>query len=130
MDVRYHVGSKDDPPGRNGFAHLYEHLMFLGSKKVTESGFTDALEETGVVSYNAGTTQDTTDHHELIPPNALPVALWLEADRMGSPLERLTDASFQREREVVKNEWRQNYDNTPFGHVRSIARASVFPLLE
>jgi zinc protease len=127
VNVRYHVGGKDDPPNRSGYAHLFEHLMFLGSKNVTEEGFIKALEDAGAISHNAHTTQDATEYYEVMPPAELPVALWLEADRMAHPLERVREETFAREREVVKNEWRERYDNAPYGHVPAFVRAAVFP---
>jgi predicted Zn-dependent peptidase len=127
VNVRYHVGGKDDPAGRSGFAHLYEHLMFLGSQKVSEQGFSEALDDVGALEYNASTTQDATEYYERVPAGALATALWLEADRMATPLDRLTSTSFDRERDVVKNEWRQRYDNQPYGHVHALTRAAIFP---
>lgn len=127
VDVRYHVGGKDDPPGRSGFAHLYEHLMFLGSKHVPASGFSKALEDASVLEYNAHTTLDGTEYYEVMLPSQLPIALWLEADRMGHPIDRVDEDAFRRERDVVKNEWRQRYDNQPYGHVFSIVQSSIFP---
>lgn len=127
VDVRYHVGGKDDPPGRSGFAHLYEHLMFLGSKRVPQDGFSRALDDAGALKYNAHTNQDETEYFEILPPSQLPIALWLEADRMAHPVERLDEDTFRRERDVVKNEWRERYDNQPYGHVYSFVRAALFP---
>ena len=127
VDVRYDVGGKDDPPGRSGFAHLFEHLMFLGSKNVSELDFAQVLTDAGATEFNAFTTQDHTEYYEVVPPAQLPVALWLEADRMAHPGERITEETFARERDVVKNEWRERYDNVPDGHVPAIVRQAVFP---
>ncbi len=127
VDVRYDVGGKDDPPGRSGFAHLFEHLMFLGSKNVSELDFAQVLDDAGAVSYNAFTTQDFTEYFEVVPPSQLPVALWIEADRMAHPIERVYPETFARERDVVKNEWRERYDNVPYGHVGAIIREALFP---
>lgn len=125
VHVRYHVGSKDDPPGRSGLAHLFEHLMFQGSRHTGERDHNRWLEDVGGSS-NASTDRDSTDYHEEVPASALPRALWLESDRMAYPLDKTTDESLGKEREVVKNEYRERYDNRPYGHVSSIARAAVF----
>lgn len=127
VDVRYHVGSKDDPPRLSGLAHLYEHLMFLGSKNVPPQGFGRALEDAAVLDYNAFTNQDETEYYEVLPPSQLPMALWLEADRMRSPIDRVDEDAFRRERDVVKNEWRERYDNKRYGHLESVVRGAVFP---
>lgn len=125
VEIRYHVGSKDDPPRRTGLAHFYEHLMFKGSRNTGTRDHMEWLEDVGGES-NAGTSRDHTDYHEKVPAAALPLALWLEADRMAYPIEKTTEESFATEREVVKNEYRQNYDDVAFGHVTNFARAAVF----
>jgi predicted Zn-dependent peptidase len=123
--VRYHVGSKDDPPGRSGFAHFFEHLMFRGSRNTGAKDYQQWLEDVGGIT-NAGTDLDTTDYHAYVPPSALPRAIWLEADRMAYPLAALDEAGFASEREVVKNEWRQHYDDVPLGNLQSIAREAIY----
>lgn len=128
VNIRYHVGSKDDPAGRSGFAHLYEHLMFLGARHVGDEGFATALEKVSAREFNAWTSEDSTEYHEIVPSRQLPATLWLEADRMAYPLERLQQDNFDRERQVVKNEWRQRCDNVPFGHVDGIVHEAMFPL--
>lgn len=125
VEVRYHVGSKDDPAGRSGFAHLFEHLMFQGSRHTGDKDHMQWLEDYGGES-NASTNEDHTDYHESVPTSALPLALWLESDRMAYPLDRTDVDKFTKEREVVKNEYRQHYDDVPYGHVANIARAAVF----
>lgn len=101
VHVRYDVGSKDDPHGRAGFAHLYEHLMFKGSKNTGAKDYMQSLADIGGDS-NASTFRDTTDYYEYVPPSALPRAIWLESDRMAYPIAAVDVASFARERDVVK----------------------------
>lgn len=114
VHVWYHVGSKNEPPGRTGFAHLFEHLMFDGTRNLGPGEFSDYIVRAGGLD-NAYTTEDATVFWETIPSNQLPVALWLEADRMRN-LE-ITDQVFKTEREVVKEERRQRFDNQPYGTV-------------
>jgi len=114
VNVWYHVGSKDERPGRTGFAHLFEHLMFQGTSNVLPEQFSDYVVRAGGVD-NAYTTEDATVFWETIPSNQLPVSLWLEADRMRNL--QITDAVFKNEREVVKEERRMKFDNPPYGTV-------------
>ena len=125
VHVRYYVGSKDDPHGRAGFAHFFEHLMFRGSRNTGTKDYQQWLEDVGGTT-NASTDLDETDYHAYVPPSALPRAIWLEADRMASPLAPLDEAGFASEREVVKNEWRQHYDDVPLGNLYSIAREEIY----
>jgi predicted Zn-dependent peptidase len=114
VQVWYHVGSKNEVPGKTGFAHLFEHLMFQGTKNLGPEQFSDYIVRSGGLD-NAYTTEDATVFWETIPSNQLPVALWLEADRMRN-LE-ITERSFNTEREVVKEERRLRFDNQPYGTV-------------
>jgi zinc protease len=114
VQVWYHVGSKNEVPGKTGFAHLFEHLMFQGTKNLGPEQFSDYIVRVGGLD-NAFTTEDATVFWETIPSNQLPVALWLEADRMRN-LE-ITAQSFTTEREVVKEERRLRFDNQPYGTV-------------
>ena len=114
VQVWYHVGSKDENPGKTGFAHLFEHLMFQGTRNLGAEQFSDYIVRVGGVD-NAFTTEDATVFWETIPSNQLRVALWLEADRMRN-LE-ITEKSFNTEREVVKEERRLRFDNQPYGTV-------------
>jgi predicted Zn-dependent peptidase len=127
VNIWYHVGSKDEPKDRNGFAHLFEHLMFQGSKHVAEDTFFKYLERAGASERNGTTNLDRTNYFETVPSNQLAMALWLEGDRMGTLLEHANDETFKSQREVVKNERRQNYENAPYGLVRQFIRAAVFP---
>jgi len=114
VQVWYHVGSKDEAPGKTGFAHLFEHLMFQGTRNVGPERFSDYIVRAGGLD-NAYTTEDVTVFWETIPSALLPVALWLEADRMRN-LD-ISEKTFRREREVVKEERRMRYDNQPYGTV-------------
>ncbi len=128
VNIFYHVGSKDDPAGKNGFAHLFEHVMFNGSRNVPPGMFEKYLARAGESASNGTTDVDRTAYHETLPARELPLALWLESDRMGFLLDRLDQASFEREREVVKNERRQRYDNEPYGLVVPAAiRGTLYP---
>ncbi len=125
VNVWYHVGSKNETPGRTGFAHLFEHLMFEGSEHY-DRGFFQPLQEAGA-SLNGSTNADRTNYWEVVPTNALELALWMESDRMGFLLPALTDAKFENQREVVLNERRQNYENRPYGFAGMALSASLYP---
>jgi zinc protease len=126
VNVWYHVGSKNEQPGRTGFAHLFEHVMFTGSGNVPY-GFHDRY-TTGVGGDNNGTTDnDRTLYFETVPTNYLETALWLEADRMGFLLDSLDVAKLNAQRDIVKNERRQGVDNQPYGRVREIIAEAMYP---
>lgn len=127
VNIWYHVGSKDEAPGRNGFAHLFEHVMFQGSKHVGEDMFFKYLERAGASDRNGTTNTDRTNYFETVPSNQLEVALWLESDRMGFLLDHVDEKTFETQREVVKNERRQNYENAPYGLVFQHIRAALYP---
>jgi zinc protease len=126
VNVWYHVGSKNETPGRTGFAHLFEHVMFTGSGHVPY-GYHDKLTEGVGGSNNGSTTNDRTNYYETIPSNYLETAIWLESDRMGFLLDKLDIAKLNAQREVVKNERRQSYDNQPYGRVSEIFSAAMYP---
>lgn len=119
----YHVGSKDDPPGRSGFAHLFEHIMFKGSKNVGPEEHTSLVASVGGQS-NAYTTDDTTVFWNTAPSHYLPLLLWLEADRMATL--RVDESTFRSEREVVKEERRMRVDNQPYGRLQEHIYAHAF----
>src|SRR5918911_1299698 len=119
----YHVGSKNERAGRTGFAHLFEHLMFKGSKNVEPEGHTSMISSIGGQS-NAYTTDDETVFWETVPAQYLPMALWLEADRMATL--RIDKDTFTNEREVVKEERRMRVDNQPFGRLNEIIYDNAF----
>ena len=126
VNVWYHVGSKNEVAGRTGFAHLFEHVMFTGSGHVPY-GLHDKLTEGVGGGNNGSTTNDRTNYYETIPSNYLESALWLEADRMGFLLDKLDIAKLNAQRDVVKNERRQSYDNQPYGRVSEILAAAMYP---
>jgi zinc protease len=126
VNVWYHVGSKNEEPGRTGFAHLFEHVMFTGSGNIPY-GLHDKL-TTGVGGSNNGTTDnDRTLYYETVPSNYLETALWLESDRMGFLLEALDIAKLNAQRDIVKNERRQRVDNVPYGRVGEILSEATYP---
>jgi zinc protease len=114
VNVWYHVGSAREKPGRTGFAHLFEHLMFEGSKHVREGEFDTLLEAAGGDN-NGSTSADRTNYWITVPSNALDLALFLESDRMGYLLDVVSPALVDGQRDVVKNERRQSYENQPYG---------------
>jgi zinc protease len=114
VNVWHNVGSAREHPGRTGFAHLFEHLMFMGSGHVKPGQFDEWLEGAGG-SNNASTSEDTTNYYINVPSNALELALFLESDRMAYLLDAMTPSTVDAQRDVVKNERRQRYENTPYG---------------
>ncbi|HEY0765310.1 MAG TPA: pitrilysin family protein [Pyrinomonadaceae bacterium] len=126
VNVWYHVGSKNETAGRTGFAHLFEHVMFTGSGHVPY-GLHDKLTEGVGGGNNGSTTNDRTNYYETIPSNYLESALWLESDRMGFLLDTLDLAKLNAQRDVVKNERRQSYDNQPYGRVSEIFSGAMYP---
>lgn len=125
-NVWYHVGSGDEKPGRTGFAHLFEHLMFMGSEHAPYPEFDRRLEAAGA-SNNGSTTVDRTNYYESGPANALPLMLWLEADRMGWMLSTMDAEKVDAQREIVKNERRQSYENQPYGLVGDHLPRMLYP---
>ena len=123
MQLTYHVGSKNEKPGRTGFAHLFEHLMFKGSKNVEAEGHTSMIAAIGGQS-NAFTTDDETVFWQTVPSQYLPLVLWLEADRMATL--RIDKDTFTNEREVVKEERRLRIDNQPYGRLNEIIYEQTF----
>ena len=125
VQVWYHVGSKDERPGMTGFAHFFEHLMFDGTKNLPQGEFSNYIVRAGGVD-NAYTTEDVTVFWETVPSADLPVALWLEADRMRNL--RITESSFNNERAVVEEELRQRFANQPYGDVLEALYAHAFTI--
>ena len=126
VNVWYHVGSKNEVPGRTGFAHLFEHVMFEGSGNHNSSHF-EPLQKVGA-NLNGSTNSDRTNYWEDVPSNYLELALWLESDRMGFLLDALDQQRFEVQRDVVKNERRQSYENRPYGMAQWNIQEAVFPL--
>ena len=125
VNLWYHVGSKNERPGRTGFAHLFEHLMFEGSEHQDSSYFAP-LQRAGAL-LNGSTNPDRTNYWEVVPTGALDLALWMESDRMGYLLPALTQQRFETQRDVVLNERRQNYENRPYGLAMVAISAALFP---
>ena len=123
VNVTYHVGSKNERAGRTGFAHLFEHMMFKGSRNVEPESHTSLISSVGGRS-NAYTTEDETVFWQTFPAQYLPLVLWLEADRMATL--RVDDAAFRREREVVKEERRMRIENQPYGRLSEIIYENAF----
>ena len=126
VNVWYHVGSANEKPGRTGFAHLFEHLMFEGSKNVKEGVFDTLLESAGG-NNNGSTTNDRTNYFEDVPSNALELPLFLESDRMAYLLDTMTPQRVDGQRDVVKNERRQSYENQPYGMASIEIDKMLFP---
>jgi zinc protease len=126
VDTWYHVGSGDETAGRTGFAHLFEHLMFMGSEHAEYPMFDRLLEAAGGDN-NASTNEDWTNYYESGPANALPLMLWLDSDRLGWLLPTMTAAKVDLQRDVVKNERRESYDNQPYGHASETLLAIRYP---
>jgi zinc protease len=122
-EVWYHVGSKNEKPGRTGFAHLFEHMMFKGSKNVEPEGHPSMISSVGGQS-NAFTNEDVTVFWQTFPAQYLPLVLWLEADRLASL--RIDEATFKTEREVVKEERRMRVENQPYGRLNEIVYDQAF----
>ncbi len=126
VNLWYHVGPANEPPGRSGFAHLFEHLMFEGSKHVGKR-FDPLLESAGATNANATTSWDRTNYFETVPREHLELALWLESDRMGFMAGSLTQQRLHVQRSVVLNERRQSYENSPYGPSTLALLDALFP---
>ena len=125
VNVWYHVGSKNERPGRTGFAHLFEHLMFEGSEH-HNTGYFPPLQQAGAL-LNGSTNTDRTNYWEVVPTSAVDLALWMESDRMGYLLPALTSERFETQRDVVLNERRQTYENRPYGMALMAITAALYP---
>jgi zinc protease len=126
VNLWYEVGSRNERAGRTGFAHLFEHLMFQGSAHVPKNGHFEMIERAGG-SLNATTWFDRTNYFDTLPSHQLEVALWLESDRMGWMAPAITQEKLDNQRDVVKNEKRQRYDNQPYGDWDERLQAMIFP---
>jgi len=125
VNVWYHVGSKDERPGRTGLAHLFEHLMFNGSEHFDHDYF-EAFEPIGATEQNGTTSTDRTNYFQNVPTSALDLALWMESDRMGHLLGAIDQAKLDEQRGVVQNEKRQ-YENQPYGRVHEFLMPRLYP---
>jgi len=124
--IQYHVGSNREKPGRTGFAHLFEHMMFQESENVGQDEFFKKIQAAGG-TLNGGTNSDGTVYYEVVPKNALELALWLESDRMGYLINTVTQSAFANQQNVVQNEKRQGVDNQPYGHNSWVIDKNLYP---
>ncbi len=126
VDVTYHVGSSREEPGKSGFAHFFEHMMFQGSEHVADEEHFRVITEAGG-TLNGTTNSDRTNYFETVPSNQLEKMLWLEADRMGFLLDAVTEEKFEVQRETVKNERGQRVDNAPYGRIFERLSEAMYP---
>ncbi len=126
VDVTYHVGSARETPGKSGFAHFFEHMMFQGSDHVADEEHFKIVQGAGG-QMNGTTNRDRTNYFETLPKNYMETALWLEADRMGFLLDAVTQKKFEVQRATVKNEKGQNVDNVPYGRVDEVKGQILYP---
>ncbi|MEO5739442.1 MAG: pitrilysin family protein, partial [Vicinamibacterales bacterium] len=127
VDLWYHVGPAHEAPGRTGFAHLFEHMMFQGSKHIEGDAHFKLLAGAGATGINGTTGFDRTNYFETMPSNQLELALWMESDRMGYLLETVDLAKLSNQQDVVRNERRQSYENRPYGIVQEVVFQTLFP---
>ncbi len=127
VDVTYHVGSAREEPGRSGFAHFFEHMMFQGSQNAADEQHFKIVTESGGF-LNGTTNRDRTNYYQTVPADQLERILWLEADRMGFLLEAVTQEKFEVQRATVKNEKVQNYDNKPYGLHHELMMETLYPI--
>ncbi len=126
VDLTYHVGSAREEIGKSGFAHFFEHMMFQGSRHVRNQEHFKYITEAGG-TLNGTTNQDRTNYYQTVPANELEKVLWLESDRMGYLLDAVSQQKFEIQRDTVKNERAQNYDNRPYGLVSETLSAALYP---
>ncbi len=124
--IQYHVGSNREVPGKTGFAHLFEHMMFQESENVGQDEFFKKIQGAGG-TLNGGTSNDGTIYYEVVPKNALEMVLWMESDRMGFLQNTVTQSAFANQQNVVQNEKRQSYDNRPYGHTNTVISKNLYP---
>lgn len=124
--VLFHVGSNREVPGRTGFAHFFEHMLFQDSENVGKGRFFKIINELGG-DFNGGTSSDFTVYYEVVPKDALEKMLWMESDRMGFLINTVTEPVLENEKEVVKNEKRQRVDNVPYGHTSYVIDKTLYP---
>ncbi|MCK3683197.1 pitrilysin family protein [Maribellus sp. YY47] len=124
--IMYHVGSNREVPGKTGFAHLFEHMMFQQSENVGQDEFFSKIQSAGG-TLNGGTGNDQTIYYEVVPRNALEMVLWMESDRMGYLENTVTKSAFANQQNVVQNEKRQSYDNRPYGYNSWLIAKNLYP---
>ncbi|PCJ94820.1 MAG: peptidase M16 [Flavobacteriaceae bacterium] len=126
LAIQYGVGSNREKPGRTGFAHLFEHMLFQESENVPQDQFFKKIQDVGG-TLNGGTWKDGTIYYEVVPNNALEKIMWLESDRMGFLINTVTESAFYNQQEVVQNEKRQRVDNNPYGHTGWVLDKAIYP---
>lgn len=126
VNLWYHVGSGREKQGKSGFAHLFEHMLFQGSKNVEKGDHFKLIQDAGG-TLNGSTNTDRTNYWEVLPSNFLELALYLESDRMGFLLDAMTQEKLDNQRDVVKNERRQNYENQPYGLASKVINENLYP---
>jgi len=124
--MTYHVGSARELPGKTGFAHLFEHLLFLDSENVGTGGLDILMNKVGG-SLNGSTSRDRTNYYQVVPNDSLEKVLWAEADKLGFFINTLTEPVVAKEKQVVKNEKRQGVDNQPYGHTSYVIGQNLYP---
>jgi zinc protease len=124
--ILYHVGSAREVPGKTGFAHLFEHVLFQESENIPQDQFFKKIQDAGG-TLNGGTSNDFTVYYEVVPKNALEKVLWMESDRMGFLESTITQSAFNNQQNVVMNEKRQGVDNQPYGHTTYVINKNIFP---
>ncbi|MEL6324860.1 MAG: pitrilysin family protein, partial [Pseudomonadota bacterium] len=127
VSLTAHVGSGRERPGRTGFAHLFEHLLFLESENLGKGGLDAMSARIGGSGANGSTSRDWTNYFQTVPNNALEKMIWAEADKLGWFINTVTDPVLAKEKQVVKNEKRQSVDNQPYGHLFSVLRSNMYP---
>lgn len=126
LAIQYHVGSGREKPGKTGFAHFFEHMLFQRSENLPRNAFFQNISKMGG-DFNGSTNSDGTNYYEVVPRDALEKILWMESDRMGFFINTVTQGGLEREIDVVSNEKRQNYDSQPYGYGSIITAAELFP---
>jgi zinc protease len=124
--IQYHVGSNREKPGKTGFAHLFEHMLFQESENIPQDAFFSKIQDAGG-TLNGGTWTDGTIYYEVVPKNALEMVLWMESDRMGYLINTVTPSAFTNQQNVVVNEKRQRVDNNPYGHRDYVIGKALYP---
>ena len=124
--IQYHVGSGREKPGRTGFAHFFEHMLFQRSENLPRNAFFTKIAKLGG-EFNGSTNSDGTNYYEVVPRDALEKVLWMESDRMGFFINTVTQGGLEREIDIVSNEKRQNYDSQPYGHSSTIMAGQMYP---
>ena len=127
VNLWYHVGPANEAAGRTGFAHLFEHMMFQGSKHMPRDSHFRLLEAAGASDLNGTTDYDRTNYFETVPSNQLELALWLESDRMGYLLDKVDQAALSNQQDVVRNERRQSVENQPYGLAEEALVQMLYP---